>query len=158
MTYRNDSIEDTSTPTIDQASANHPLLVLGRSLQASTNDSNAGAHTNSLDTSEAITNGATNQTADESTKVVDRDDPALKDGVRDNHAPVWSSMAESHERVVVVCGVNTAHHTLIITEEQDTETCDAVDSLMLLVELRYSGVWSLLTRSTETASPDDERH
>jgi hypothetical protein len=36
-------------------------------------------------------------------------------------------VAEAHECIEVVCRVDTAHHTLVITEEEDRKTSDAVD-------------------------------
>ena len=38
-------------------------------------------------------------------------------------------MAKLHSSVVVIrCGVDTAHHTLVITEEEDGQGSNAVDS------------------------------
>ena len=109
--------------------ANHPVVVLSRALEGSTDNSPSSTKTNGLDTSISITERTANETAHESTKVVDRDDASLKKSVCD----IWSSgllvqSTQPHGILIVVDGViNTAHHALIITEEEDGETGDAVD-------------------------------
>ena len=52
--------------------ADHPSRVLSRALKGSTNDGPEGTKTNRLDTAVPISKRATDETADESSEVVDR--------------------------------------------------------------------------------------
>lgn len=114
---------------LDIHTAYHPVVVLSRALKGCSNNSPSGAKANGLDTSISITEGTANEAADESAEIVDRDDAPLKEGVCDN----WSSGllvqgTQPHGILIVVDGVvDTPHHSLIITEEEDGKTGDAVD-------------------------------
>ena len=116
---RHNRIEDTGTPTVDQSCADHPGVVHGRSLQASANDGNQGTEKNALDATVPVTKGPADQAAYEGSKIVDRDDAALEKRIDDDRLAVGALMTEAHTSVVVVGSVDTAHHALIITKEED---------------------------------------
>ena len=105
-------------------------MVLSRSLQCGSDDSPTSSETDCLDTAITVTKPTTNETADESTEIVDGDDATLEKGVVDN----WGArfrvrVTELHSCLIVIQRtVDTTHHTLVITEEEDGETCNAVDS------------------------------
>ena len=69
----NDSVEDTSTETVDKTSADHPIGVHRRALKGGTDDSPASTKRDCLYTAELITKPTTNETADQGTDIVDRD-------------------------------------------------------------------------------------
>lgn len=127
--HRHNRIEDTGTPTIDQSCADHPGVVHGGSLQASANDGNQGTEKDALDATVPVTEGPADQAADEGSKIVDRNDAALEKRIGDDGLAVGALMTEAHASVVVVGRVDTAHHALIITEEEDGETCHAINSV-----------------------------
>ena len=122
-------IEHPCAPTIDETGADHPNMVLSRSLKGSTNDGPTSAESNCLDTAIAVTEPATNEAAYESTEVVDRDNAALEEGVIDDRGTCFRvGMTEFHGGVVVVYGtIDTTHHTLIISEEENGKTSNTID-------------------------------
>ena len=123
------SVEHSCTPSIDETGADHPRVVLSRSLKGSANDGPTSSESDGLDTPIAITEPTTHETTHERTEVVDGNDAALKKGVVDDGSPCYGiRVTELHGGVVVIhCTVDTTHHTLIITEEEDGETSDTVD-------------------------------
>ena len=118
---RNNSVEHSCTPSVDEPSTDHPSMVLSRSLESSADDSPTSSQTDGLDTSITITKPTTDETADESTEIIDRDDAALKESVVDDRGTCFGiGMTKFHGLLVVVNGaVDTTHHTLIISEKKD---------------------------------------
>ena len=125
-----DGVEHSRTPSIDETSADHPRMVLSRSLQCGSDDSPTSSETDCLDTAITVTKPTTNETADESTEIVDGDDATLEKGVVDDWGARFRVLVtELHSCLIVIQRtVDTTHHTLVITEEEDGETCNAVDS------------------------------
>ena len=144
---RNDCIEDTRTETVDETSADHPVGVHSRALEGGTDDSPASTKRDCLYTTKFVTEPATNEAADQGTDVIDRDlsnvstyfmaplrktsyNPSLKESVV-NDGRVFrrgAHVAELHGITIVVRGtVDTTHHTLIITEEEDGQASNTVD-------------------------------
>ena len=125
----NNGVEHSCTPTIDETGANHPSVILSRSLKSSTDDGPTSSESDGLDTAITVTECTTDETTDEGTEVVDGNNATLEKGVIDH----WSTrfgirMTEFHGGVVVVNRtVNTTHHTLIISKEEDGETSNAID-------------------------------
>ena len=78
------------------------------------------------DAADAVADEAACESSDEGPEVVYGDDAALQDVVVDDDAAVGALVAESHARVVVVGGVDAAHHALVVAEEEDGEAGDAV--------------------------------
>ena len=143
---RNDSVKHSCTPSIDETSADHPSVILSRSLESSSNNSPTSSETYGLDAAITVTEPTTDETAYESTEIVDGDDTALEEGVIDDWRAthgIW--MTEFHGCIIIVnCTVDTTHHALIITEEEDGETSDTVDgyekaALLKLVDHIGSG-------------------
>ena len=145
---RHDGVENTSTPSIDETSADHPVVVLGRALKAGTENGPASTESDCLDTPIAVTERAPDETTHEGTEIVDGNllqvsknvcglcpsdemthDASLEESVGDDRcASDRIRVAKFHGFVVVIRGVvDTSHHTLIITEEEDTETGHAID-------------------------------
>ena len=126
---RNNSVKHSCTPTIDETSADHPSVILSRSLQSSSDDSPAGAKTDGLDTTISITKPTTDETADESTEIVDGDNATLEKSIVDDWGTsfgIW--VTKFHGLLVVINGsVDTTHHTLIISEEENGETGNTID-------------------------------
>ena len=126
---RNDSVEHSCTPSIDETSADHPNVILSRSLESSSNDGPTGSETDGLDPAITVTEPTTDETAHESTEVVDGDDAALEEGVIDDRGTshgIW--MTKFHGSVIIVEGtIDTTHHALIVTEEEDGETSNTID-------------------------------
>lgn len=163
---RHDSVEDTSTPSIDEASADHPGVVLCGTLKGGTDNGPARTESDGLDTAIAVTERAPNKTTDEGTEIVDRNlfqvsnklgglpstprmiyDASLEESVSDDRCTSDGvGMTEFHDLVIVIGGViDTSHHTLIITEEEDTETSHAVDGdqqTPLLEPVDNIGFWN----------------
>ena len=127
---RDNSVKHSCTPSIDETSADHPIVVLSRSLESSSDDGPASSKTNSLDTAITVTEPTTDETADKGTEVVDGDNATLKKGVVDDWSACYGiGMTEFHGFLVVVhSAIDTTHHTLIISEEEDGETSDTIDS------------------------------
>lgn len=125
----NNSVEHSCTPSVDETGANHPSVVLSRCLESSTDDSPASSESDGLDTAITVTEPTTNETADESTEIVDGNNTTLEKGVVDDGGTCLGiRMTEFHSGVVVVnCTIDTTHHTLIISEEEDGETSNTVD-------------------------------
>ena len=127
---RNDGVQHSCTPSIDQASADHPGVILSGSLECGSDDGPTSSETDCLDAAITITKPTTDETADESTEVVDGDDTPLKKSVVDD----WGArfrvrMTKLHGLLIVIhCTVDATHHTLVIAEEEDGETSNAVDS------------------------------
>jgi hypothetical protein len=126
---RDDGVQYTSTPTVDETSANHPGVILSRSLKRSTNDGPPSSQSDRLDTTISITERTADETAHERTEIVDGDNPALKERVVDNRSlRDGICVAEFHDIVVVVwCRVDTTHHSLVITKEEDRQASDTID-------------------------------
>ena len=118
---RNNSVKHSCTPTIDETSADHPSVILSRSLQSSSDDSPASAKTDGLDTAISITKPTTDETAHESTEIVDGDNATLEESIVDDWGTslgIW--VTKFHGFLVVInCSVDTTHHTLIISEEEN---------------------------------------
>ena len=127
---RDDGIQHSCTPSIDKTSADHPHVVLSRSLKCGSDDSPTSSETNCLDTAVTITKPTTDETAHESTEIVDGDDTTLEESVVDDRGARFRvRMTELHSRLIIIhCTVNATHHTLVIAEEEDGETSNAVDS------------------------------
>lgn len=125
----NNSVENSCTPPIDKTGADHPSVVLSRSLKSSTENGPASSESNCLDTAITITEPPTNETAHESTEIVDGNNTTLEKGVIDEWGTCFGvGVTEFHGSVVVVdCTVDTTHHTLIISEEENGETSNTVD-------------------------------
>ena len=123
------SVEHSCAPSIDETGANHPSVILSRSLKSSTDDSPTSSKSDCLDTTITVTECTTDETADESTEIVDGNDATLEKGVIDDWGTCFGiRMTEFHGGVVVInCTVDTTHHTLIISEEEDGETSNAID-------------------------------
>jgi hypothetical protein len=75
---RNNSVQDTSTPAVDEASEDHPGGVLSRALKSSTEDSPTRTKPDGLYAAIFVTEPTTNETADQGTDVVDRDLPFVR--------------------------------------------------------------------------------
>ena len=125
----NNGVKHSCTPSIDKTGANHPRVVLSRGLKGSTDDGPTGSESDCLDTAITVTEPTTNETADESTEIVDGDNATLEKSVVDNRGTcfgVW--VTEFHGGIVVVnCTVDTTHHTLIISKKEDGETSNTID-------------------------------
>lgn len=107
---RNDGVEDTSSPAVDETGKNHPGVVHGRALEGSADDSPESSECDCLDTSIFITKPTTNETTDKRSDVIDTNDSSLKKGVVDD----WSALltrivrtfvAEFHDSLIVILGV-----------------------------------------------------
>lgn len=100
------------------------------SLERGSDDSPTSSETDRLDAAITITKPTTNETADESTKIVDGDDTTLEKSVVDDWGARYRvRMTELHSLLVVIQRtVDATHHTLVIPEEEDGETGNAVDS------------------------------
>ena len=143
----NDGVEHSSPPSVDETGEDHPGVVLSRSLKTGTNDGPTSSKSNRLDTSISITEGTTDKTAHESAEIINGDNAALKKGViNDWSAGYRISVAELHGVVIVVWRrVDTSHHTLIITEEEDGQGGDTVDGnekASLLQFVDHIGSWN----------------
>ena len=105
-------------------------MVLSRSLECGSDDSPTSSETDCLDTAITVTKPTTNETANESTEVVDGDDATLEKSVVDDWGTRFRvGVTEFHSGLIVVQRtIDTTHHTLVITEEKDGKTSDAVDS------------------------------
>lgn len=125
----NNSIEHSCTPSVDETGADHPRMVLGRSLESSTEDGPTSSKSDRLDAAITVTEPTTNETADEGTEIIDGNNATLEKGVVDDRGTCFGvGMTELHGGVVIVnCTVDTTHHTLIISEEEDGETSNTVD-------------------------------
>ncbi len=140
----NDGVKHSCTPSIDKTGADHPSVVLGRCLKSSTDDGPTRSKSDCLDAAITVTEPTTNETAHESTEIVDGHDATLKKSIVDDWSTcfgIW--MTKFHGSVVVVDStVDTTHHTLIISKEEDGETSDAVDcdeKATLLVSVDHIG-------------------
>ena len=124
-----DSIKHPSTPAIDETSADHPSVILSGGLEASTDDGPPCPKTDRLDAAITITERTADETSDKSTEVVYGDNATLEKSVIDHWSTGdWICVAKFHGVVIIVgCCVDTAHHTLIISEEEDGQAGDAVD-------------------------------
>ena len=104
-------------------------MVLSRSLKSGTDDSPSSSETDCLDTAIFVTKPTADETAHESTEIVDGDNATLEKSIVDN----WGArfrvrMTELHGFLVVIQStVDTTHHTLVVTEEEDGETGNAID-------------------------------
>ena len=140
----NNSVKYSCTPSIDETSADHPSVVLSRSLECSSNDSPTSSETDGLDAAITVTEPTTDKTTDESAEIVDGDNTALEKGVVDDWGAgfgIW--VTEFHGVLIVVnCTIDTTHHTLIITKEEDGETSNTVDGdekAALLISVDHIG-------------------
>ena len=126
---RNDGVQHAGAPSVDETSADHPGVVLSRGLKSCTDDCPSSANPDCLDTAITVTKGTTNKTSHEGTKIVNGNDASLKKGVINNGGACDGiCVTEFHDVVVVVwCGIDTAHHTLIITEEENRQGGDTID-------------------------------
>ncbi len=126
---RYNSVKHPCTPSIDETGADHPGVVLSRSLKSGSDDSPTSTERDCLDTAIFVTKPTTNETANESAKIVDGDDATLEKGIVDDGGTclgIW--VTKFHGGIVVVdCTVDTTHHTLIITKEEDGETSNTID-------------------------------
>ncbi len=125
----NNGVKHSCTPSIDKTGADHPSVVLGRCLKSSTDDGPTRSKSDCLDAAITVTEPTTNETAHESTEIVDGYDATLKESIVDDWSTCfWIWMTKFHGSVVVVdCTIDTTHHTLIISKEEDGETSNAVD-------------------------------
>lgn len=127
---RNNGVEYSRTPPIDETGAYHPSVVLSRSLESRSEDSPTSSKSNCLDTAIAVTEPTANETAHEGTEIVDGHNATLEKGVVNDWGACFGiRVTEFHGGVVVVkCTVDTTHHALIISEEEDGETSNTIDS------------------------------
>ena len=70
---RNNGVKNTSTPTVDEASKDHPGGVLSRTLKGGANDSPASTKRDGLYAAVLVTKPTTDETADQGTDVVNGD-------------------------------------------------------------------------------------
>ena len=70
---RDNSVENTSAPTVDETGKDHPSVIHGRALKGSANDSPESSECDCLDTSISITKPASNKTTDKCSDVIDAD-------------------------------------------------------------------------------------
>lgn len=126
---RNNGVEHSCTPSIDETGADHPSVVLGRCLKSSTEDGPTSSESDCLDTAITVTKPTPNETADESTEIVDGNNATLEKGVVDDWGTCFGILVtEFHGSVIVVNRtVDTTHHTLIISEEEDGKTSNTID-------------------------------
>ena len=104
-------------------------MVLSRSLKSSTDNSPSGSKRDCLDTTITIPEGTTNQAANKSTEIVDRDNTALEKRVINNRSACCGILVTKLHRslVVVHSRVDTTHHSLVVTKEENGESGNAVD-------------------------------
>ena len=69
---RNNGVEDTSAEAVDETSADHPIGIHSRALESSTDDSPSSTKRDGLYAAIFVTEPTTNETANQSTDVVDR--------------------------------------------------------------------------------------
>jgi len=113
---------------IREHTADHPDVVLSRSLKSSTNNGPASTKRDCLDSAISITERATDKTSHKSTEIVDGDNATLKQSVVDDWGAVFVCVAEFHGFLIIVwCRVDTTHHTLIITEKEDGQAGNTID-------------------------------
>lgn len=144
---RNDSVQNTSADTVDEArynrqfciplakvflvlTADHPVMILGRALQTRTQDSPNRAHSNGLDSSHTISQPTTKQTAEQRPQIVDGHNSTLQQGIGDHRGQLaifHFGVAKLHDVDIVLCIVHTSHHSLVISEEKNGKRCDTVD-------------------------------
>ena len=122
-------------------------MILSRSLESGSDDSPTSSKTDCLDTAITVTKPTTNETADESTEIINGDNAALEESIVDNRGAryrVW--VTELHSFLIVIHRtVDTTHHTLVITEEENGETGNAIDSnkkTTLLQFVDHIGPWN----------------
>jgi len=147
---RDDSVEYSRAPTIDESSADHPSVILSAALEARSDDTPSRTQGDRPDPPDPLTDPSADESADQGTEIVDADNTALTEGIGDLGVTVGCINVPKLHGVDVVLGiVDTAHHTpaslqpmvhrsvwrgsgkghsLVIAEEEDTETGDTVDS------------------------------
>lgn len=127
---RNNGVEHSCSPSIDETGANHPSVVLSRSLKSCTKYGPSSSKSNGLDTAVTVTKPTTDETADQSTEVIDRNNATLeKSVVNDRGTSLGIRMTEFHSGVIVVdSSVHAPHHALVVSKKEDGKTSDAVDS------------------------------
>src|SRR5690242_3562045 len=108
---RNDGIENAGSPSIYQASANHPFVIHSRALQACTNSCDGSSDEDGFNTSVAVADGSTDKAANQSSEIIDRHNTSLKQRIVDHRLTVCAFVTEAHQSVVVVRGIDTTHHT-----------------------------------------------
>ena len=125
----NNGVEHSRSPSVYETGANHPSVVLSRCLESSTDDGPTSSESDSLDTAVTVTEPTTNETAHQSTEIVDGDDATLEKSIVDDRGPCFGvGVTEFHGLLVVVnCTVDTTHHALIISKEEDGETSNTID-------------------------------
>jgi len=128
-----------------ERTAEHPIRVLGRALKSCTDNGPHRSKSNSLDTSISVTEPSSEERSEQGArKIIDRDLLRLRlwcwfgDGQTDNaslkerlidrdQALLSIIVAKAHCLSVVSVGVDTSHHTLVISEEEDGQASDGVD-------------------------------
>ncbi|KAL8643670.1 MAG: hypothetical protein Q9226_008198 [Calogaya cf. arnoldii] len=108
-----------------------------RGLQSGSENGPGGSEGDGLDAAKFVSEPTTKKSADKSTKIVDRHlmstyeetyDAALQKTVVDDLLPILIGMSEPHAGVVFDGSVDTSHHPLIVTKEEDGQCCNTVDS------------------------------
>lgn len=105
-------------------------MVLGRALQGGAENCPGSSKSNGLDSANLVTGPAAHEGADQRAEVVDGDDAALEQAVGDDGGVLSIDdfgIAETHGVDVVLGVVHSAHHSLVITEEEDGEGGETVD-------------------------------
>lgn len=109
---------------------NHPGVVLGRALQGGAKNCPGSTKSNCLDSANLVSGPATHEGADQRAEIVDGDDAALEQAVCDDGGVLSIDdfgIPEAHGVDVVLGVVHSAHHSLIITKEEDGEGGETVD-------------------------------
>ena len=137
----NDGVEHSCSPSVDKTGADHPNVVLSRSLKSSADDSPSSSQSDGLDPTITVTEPATYETAHEGTEIVNGNNATLEKGVVDDGSTSFRvRVTKLHGCLIVIhCTVDTTHHTLIVSEKEDGKTSDTIDgdekaSLLQLVD------------------------
>lgn len=106
-------------------------MILSRALQARPQNTPRSTERNSLNPPNLFSKPAAEQRTYQRPQIVHRHDSALQQAVGDHRrverAVDSCSVSESHDVDVVLGIVDAAHHALVVAEEEDRETSDAID-------------------------------
>lgn len=106
-------------------------MILRRTLQTRPKNAPRSTQSNRLDTSNLLAYPTSSQCTDQSPQIIHRNNPPLQQTIRYDRSVGRAidslNMTESHELDVVFGVIDTAHHALIIAEEEDGETGYAID-------------------------------
>lgn len=108
----NNSVQDTSSPSVDEASEDHPGVVHGRGLKSGAEDGPGSTERDGLNTAILVAKPTADQAPNQSANIVDGDDTSLEKGVIDDRTPIIALMPKVHCMGIIIFGaIHAAHHT-----------------------------------------------